>query len=56
MRALPLEQNGLHVCLRSDSGPPPLRRLGFIPPYWLSNIDCRGWEGATRCYVTRLYI
>lgn len=25
---------------------------GFIQPYWLSNIDCPGWEGATRRYVT----
>lgn len=49
-------QNGLRGSLRSDCVPPPLRRLGFIPPCWLSNIDCRGWEGATRGYVTRLYI
>lgn len=32
----------------TSSFPPP----GFIRPYWLSNIDWPGWEGATRRYVT----
>lgn len=32
--------------------PSSFPQLGFIQPYWLSNIDCRGWEGATQPYVT----
>lgn len=32
--------------------PSSFPQLGFIQPYWLSNIDCPGWEGASQRYVT----